>query len=104
MGEFKSDLDKALETEKQQEVTSPPLYRVFLLNDNYTTMDFVVHTLENIFHKSVVEATQIMLHVHNHGKGLAGVYSHEIAETKIQAVHDLAHQNGFPLKCAMEKE
>ena len=104
MSDFKLNLDNALETEKQQEVASPPLYRVFLLNDDYTTMDFVVHTLENIFHKSVVEATQIMLHVHNHGKGLAGVYTHEIAETKIKAVHKLAHESSFPLKCTMEKE
>ncbi len=63
-----------------------------------------MHILEQIFHKPHVEATQIMLHVHNNGKGLAGVYIREIAETKITAVHEQASDNGFPLKCSMEKE
>jgi ATP-dependent Clp protease adaptor protein ClpS len=88
----------------RQELKKPPLYRVFLLNDDYTTMDFVVSVLENVFHKSTVEATQIMLHVHKNGKGLAGTYTREIAETKIGAVHTLAREHEFPLKCSMEKE
>ena len=104
MDEFKFGLDEGLEVEKRQDVKSPPMYKVFLLNDDYTTMDFVVHVLENVFRKPIVEATQIMLHVHNHGKGLAGVYTHEIAETKTTAVHELAHQRGYPLKCTMENE
>lgn len=88
----------------QEEIKSPRLYKVFLLNDDYTTMDFVVQVLEKIFRKPIMEATQIMLHVHRQGKGLAGVYSREIAETKITAVEDLSRQQGFPLRCAMERE
>jgi ATP-dependent Clp protease adaptor protein ClpS len=67
-------------------------------------MNFVVHILAKIFRKPPVEATQIMLHVHKNGKGLAGVYTHEIAETKMASTHESARQNGFPLKCTMEKE
>ncbi|MBI4684213.1 MAG: ATP-dependent Clp protease adapter ClpS [Nitrospirae bacterium] len=95
---------EGIEVKERQEIKTPPLYRVFLLNDDYTTMDFVVHVLEKIFHKTPVEATQIMLHVHKNGKGLAGVYTCEIAETKIETVHEVSHQNSFPLKCSMEKE
>ncbi len=89
---------------ERQKVARPPMYRVFLLNDDYTTMDFVVHVLESIFHKSAVEATQIMLHVHKKGAGLAGVYTRDIAETKVEAVRSLARERQFPLKCVMEKE
>jgi len=88
----------------RQELKRPPMYHVFLLNDNYTTMDFVVSVLEKVFRKSTVEATQIMLHVHKKGKGLAGTYTREIAETKIGTVHTLAREYEFPLKCSMEKE
>jgi len=94
----------SVEVKERQEVKAPSLYRVFLLNDDYTTMDFVVYVLENVFHKPPVEAVQIMLHVHKNGKGLAGVYAREIAETKIETVYGLARQNAFPLKCGMEKE
>ena len=104
MNEFESNLDERLEAEERQEVKSPPLYKVFLINDDYTTMEFVVQILEKVFHKPPVEAARIMLHVHKNGKGLAGVYSHEIAETKIAAVHEIAIRNSFPLKCTMEKE
>ena len=104
MNEFESNLGEGLEAKERQEVKSPPLYKVFLLNDDYTTMEFVVQILEKIFHKPPVEAARIMLHVHKNGKGLAGVYSHEIAETKIAAVHEIAIRNSFPLKCAMERE
>jgi ATP-dependent Clp protease adaptor protein ClpS len=77
---------------------------VFLLNDDYTTMDFVIRILEEVFHKPLVEATQIMLHVHKNGRGLAGVYTKEIAETKVDTVHTLARKEDFPLKCGMERE
>ncbi len=93
-----------IKTDTRIKITKPDLYKVLLLNDDYTTMDFVVHILESIFHKSPVEAVQIMLHVHKKGSGVAGIYTKDIAETKINIVHELAHQNGFPLKCIMEKE
>ena len=99
-----SGLDEQLKVKERQEAKSPSLYKVFLLNDDYTTMDFVVHMLEKIFHKPPVEATRIMLHVHKNGKGLAGVYTYEIAETKAEKVHEMARRSGFPLKCALEKE
>jgi ATP-dependent Clp protease adaptor protein ClpS len=95
---------EGVEVIERQEVRTPSLYRVFLINDNYTTMDFVVHVLEKVFRKNPVEAAQIMLHVHKNGKGLAGVFTKEIAETKIVTVHKLARNSGFPLKCNMEKE
>jgi ATP-dependent Clp protease adaptor protein ClpS len=102
--EFDSKPDEGVEVKERQEVKSPPLYKVFLINDDYTTMDFVIHVLEEVFHKPPVEAAQIMLHVHKNGKGLAGIFTREIAETKTDTVHDLSRQNGFPLKCTMEKE
>ena len=104
MDEFENGFDESVGLEERQEIKTPPLYKVYLLNDDYTSMDFVVHILEKVFHKPPVEATQIMLHVHKNGKGLAGVYTYEIAETKIADVHDIARQKGFPLKCKMEKE
>jgi len=93
-----------LAVKEKQKTQRPYLYKVFLLNDDYTTMDFVVHVLESIFRKSPVEATSIMLHVHRKGKGLAGVYSKDIAETKIAQVHNLAKENQYPLRCEMERE
>ena len=103
MDEF--ELNKSEETgiKDRHKVKPPWLYRVFLLNDDYTTMDFVIEILEVVFHKPAVEAAQIMLHVHKNGKGLAGVYTHEIAETKIHKTHELSSKRGFPLKCIMEK-
>lgn len=89
--------------EEEISVDRPDLYRVYLLNDDYTTMDFVVYVLMTIFDKSKVEATAIMLHVHRHGKGLAGIYPKEIAETKVYQVESLARANGFPLKCSIER-
>ena len=104
MGRPGTQGDERTAVRERQKVVRPPLYRVFLLNDDYTTMDFVVHVLERIFGKSAVEATQIMFHVHRNGMGLAGVYTRDIAETKIEAVHDLAREHSYPLRCAMEKE
>ena len=82
----------------------PRLYRVILLNDDYTTMDFVVSVLEGVFRKSPAEAVQIMLNVHQRGKGVCGVYAREIAEAKIACVHEQARAAGYPLKCVMEEE
>ena len=88
----------------RQETKKPELYRVLLLNDDYTTMDFVVEVLETIFHKQPAEAYRIMMMVHTQGKGLCGVYPHEVAETKVATVIEAARSNGFPLLAAMEPE
>ena len=88
----------------RQETKRPELYKVLLLNDDYTTMDFVVEVLETIFNKQPAEAFRIMMMVHTQGKGLCGVYPFEIAETKVEAVINRARDNGFPLKAAMEPE
>lgn len=81
----------------------PKMYRVILLNDDFTTMDFVVQILEGVFFKSPAEAMQIMLQVHKNGRGVAGIFSKQIAEAKIEQVHQLAQVEGFPLKCDMEE-
>jgi ATP-dependent Clp protease adaptor protein ClpS len=85
------------------QTTEPELYRVQLLNDYYTTMDFVVEILESVFYKSPAEAYRIMMAVHTQGQGLCGVYPFEVAETKVATVVDLARGNGFPLRATMEK-
>ena len=90
--------------EQGVELAEPPLYRVLLLNDDYTTMDFVVEVLRLVFHKSEEEATRIMLNVHHQGVGVCGSYPMEIAETKVDQVDSLARERGFPLKCTMERE
>ena len=87
----------------EEEVREPDEYRVILLNDDYTTMEFVVSVLISVFHKALPEAQKIMLDVHMKGRGVVGVFSYDIALTKINQVHELARQNGFPLKCTMEK-
>lgn len=88
----------------RQETKKPELYKVLLLNDDYTTMDFVIDVLEGIFHKQPAEAFRIMMAVHTQGQGLCGVYPHEVAETRVSAVQDLAREHGFPLRAAMEPE
>ena len=96
---FKEDVGSNVEEELQE----PPMYRVLLHNDDYTTMEFVVQVLENVFHKSPSEATHIMLSVHKNGTGVCGIYTAEVAETKVELVHHLARKNGFPLQCSMEE-
>ena len=91
-------------TETKTKTKKPSMYKVLLLNDDYTPMEFVVHILERIFHKRHDEATQIMLHVHQKGIGVCGVYTYEIAETKVNQVVDFARRNQHPLQCTMEKE
>lgn len=85
------------------DVREPPLYRVLLHNDHFTTMEFVIEVLEGVFRKSPAEATQIMLHVHRRGVGICGVYPLEIAEAKVERVHALARRRGFPLKSSCEE-
>ncbi len=89
--------------ETKDEIKEPPKYKVLLHNDDYTTMDFVVKILEDVFHKTPSEATAIMLHVHNKGIGVCGIYPAEIAETKVDTVHKLAREAGFPLLATMER-
>jgi ATP-dependent Clp protease adaptor protein ClpS len=91
-------------TRTRAKTRRPPMYRVILLNDDYTPMEFVVDLLKSVFHKPHTEATRIMLWVHQNGMGVAGVYPHEIAETKTRAVEELAREAQYPLKCVMEKE
>ncbi len=83
-------------------IKEPSLYKVILLNDHYTPMEFVVLILQELFNKSELEATQIMLNVHKQGSGVAGVYTKEIAETKVMLVTQVSRQNEHPLRCTME--
>jgi ATP-dependent Clp protease adaptor protein ClpS len=85
-------------------VKRPQLYRVILHNDDYTTMEFVVNVLETIFAKPPAEAHRIMMQVHSNGHGICGVYSYEVAETKVALVHEEAREHGFPLRASMEEE
>lgn len=103
MGKNKPVIEEKTIAKDKEEVKEPPLYKVLLHNDDYTTMDFVVMVLESVFRKDTSEATRIMLNVHHQGLGVAGVYTREIGETKIAIVHDLARKNQFPLKCSLEK-
>jgi len=91
-------------TKTRPETKKPSLYKVLLLNDDYTPMEFVVHVLERFFNKGREEATRIMLHVHQKGVGICGVYTYEVAETKVTQVMDFSRQNQHPLQCTMEKE
>lgn len=94
----------AIREREEKKIKRPRMYRVILHNDDYTPMDFVVRLLETVFHRNESEATAVMLHVHHHGQGVAGVYTHEIAETKVAQVHLLARKNDHPLMASMEPE
>ncbi len=96
--ELESELDNDLE------LSEPKKYKVILLNDDYSTMDFVIDILTNVFRKSMEQASQIMLNIHNNGREVCGVYTHEIASTKVAQVRTLARERGFPLKAIMEEE
>ena len=91
-------------TRERAKTRKPALYKVLMLNDDYTPMEFVVHVLERYFSKNREEATQIMLHVHRRGVGVCGVFTYEVAETKVTQVMDLARQSQHPLQCTIEKE
>ncbi len=91
-------------TKTQSKTKRPPMFKVILLNDDYTPMEFVVELLKTVFHKPHAEATKIMLWVHQNGMGVAGVFPFEVAETKVHAVEELAREAQYPLKCVMEKE
>jgi ATP-dependent Clp protease adaptor protein ClpS len=95
--------DAAVKERVQEKQKEPALYRVVLLNDDYTTMEFVVQVLENVFQKTPAEAFRIMMHVHVNGRGIAGVYPWEIAEAKVEKTIALAREAGFPLKAVTEE-
>ncbi|MCE2575112.1 MULTISPECIES: ATP-dependent Clp protease adapter ClpS [Komagataeibacter] len=95
-------IDVVIRTRPQ--TRKPAMYKVLMLNDDYTPMEFVVHVLERFFQKNREEATDIMLHVHKRGVGVCGVFTYEVAETKVTQVMDLARQNQHPLQCTIEKD
>lgn len=100
----KSDTDHGVLEATRPKTRKPRLYKVWLLNDDYTTMEFVVHVLESVFNKPPAEAHRIMMQVHTQGRGMCGGYTYEIAETKVAATQDLAQREGFPLRAAVEEE
>lgn len=93
----------AAKTQQHQKTALPPLYKILMHNDDYTTMDFVVQVLEAIFHLSPPEANRVMLNIHMKGYGICGTYPFDIAETKVHQVHAKAKSEGFPLKCSLEE-
>ena len=101
--EPKQQSDLGVVTEARRKTKRPPLFKVLLHNDDYTTMEFVVHVLEAIFDKGPAEAFRIMMLVHTQGQGLCGVFPWDIAETKVAATHELARERGFPLRAIIEK-
>ena len=107
-GEDEGDSGTAVVAEPKTRTTTktktPPLYRVILVNDDYTPMDFVIHVLQKFFLKDMTEATKIMLSVHQKGYGVCGTFTYEIAETKVYQVNQYSKQNRHPLKCVMEKD
>ena len=104
MSEYSPEVEEEVTDESKDEVREPSLFRVLIHNDDYTTMEFVVEILVVIFHKSLEEATRVMLNVHMEGIGLCGIFPYDVAETKVATVHDTASENGFPLKCTMEED
>ena len=93
-----------LVAESTPKVKQPPMFRVLLVNDDYTPMEFVVEVLERFFALNRADATRIMLEVHTRGQGVCGIFTYQIAETKVAQVMDMARQHGHPLQCTMEKE
>ena len=104
MSEYSPETEEEVISETRDEIDEPPMYKVLLHNDDYTSMEFVVEILMLVFNKPPEEAVEIMLNVHQKGIGICGVYTYEVSETKVNTVHDLARENGFPLKCTMEEE
>jgi len=87
----------------QSQTRQPPLFKVLMHNDDYTTMEFVVETLQAVFHKPATEANRIMLHIHFKGLGVCGVFPFEVAETKVARVHAMARAQGYPLRCTLDR-
>jgi len=104
MGKPRTQHETGTAVAEKTRTKTPKQYKVILLNDDYTTMEFVVYIMETVFMKTPAEAIQIMLQVHKNGRGVAGIFSKQIAEAKIDRVHSEARKEGFPLKCVMEEE
>lgn len=102
--DHKQDQESGVLTKTKPKVKKPSMYKVVLLNDDFTPMDFVVHVLQMFFGKSREEATEIMLSIHHKGVGICGIYPYEIAETKVTQVMDFCRKNEQPLQCTLEKE
>jgi ATP-dependent Clp protease adaptor protein ClpS len=100
----KDDRETGVVVKSKPKTKKPSMYKVLLLNDDYTPTEFVVHVLERFFSKSREDATRIMLHVHRRGVGVCGVYTYEVAETKVNQVIDFARRHEHPLQCTLEKE
>jgi ATP-dependent Clp protease adaptor protein ClpS len=103
-GDPEKGVGSAVVTQTKPKTQKPSLYRVLILNDDYTPMEFVVYVLERFFNKDREAATRIMLHVHQHGVGVCGVFTYEVAETKVTQVVDTARRHQHPLQCTMEKD
>ena len=104
MGDRQDEIQEGVITEIEEAVEEPPMYKVILHNDDYTTKVFVIGILTAYFNKSTEEATQIMWHIHKNGVGVCGVYPFEVAETKVSMVTAAARENGYPLKSTMEPD
>ncbi len=104
MDKFGPGTEEEVVTEVEEDLDEPSMYKVLLHNDDYTTMEFVVEVLMLVFNKSPEDAMRIMLNVHKQGIGICGVYTFDVAETKVETVKTLAREKGFPLKCTMEEE
>lgn len=96
--------EEQVSSKTRDETKEPSMYRVLLHNDDYTTMEFVVEILMYVFNRSPESAAKIMLNVHQKGTGVCGVFTYEVAETKVDTVHNLARESGYPLRCSMEQE
>ena len=103
-GPGKDGSDTGSVTKTRPKTKKPSLYKVLLLNDDYTPMEFVVHILEKFFSKNREQAVEVMLHVHRHGVGMCGVFTYEVAETKVAQVIEFSRRHQHPLQCTMEKE
>ena len=102
-GSSRHDTGVATESRTEKKLEKPKMFRVLLHNDDYTTMEFVIFVLQAVFHHDEAKAVQIMLHVHRSGIGVAGVYTREIAETRVSQVEELAREHEFPLRCSIEE-
>lgn len=104
MGRMSTEIKRENIAAAKSRSRRPPLFKVLMHNDDYTTMEFVIGVLQGVFHKGTAEATRLMLQIHRQGSALCGVFPFEIAETKVDKVHRLAREAGYPLRCSLEAE